>query len=895
MKLVLAAAAAFGAASSVPATSTANSPVFSCSSAASPQALTVFADGSYEVMVNGSTVGAQWFVNGSVAVFVNQVWYTSSSGLSLGSGYSNEGNDALGAFTSWTYPWQTATFVPLTTTFKCYATTGYISFDLAFPDGAEGMNMSTVNADSVVGPCDPTTRFPSFAAPGGSAIADDLLWMHHSGIWTLNEDWGQGLGNNFGGCQKGPLYLLDPMFSPGKGAPAGSSSKPTTVIVAASNHFHASSMSVLPDPLTGQRTFTVGLASTILSVPSGYTLSVGFYATSQGYTTGVGAWGQLMQQLYATSRIVNPARDALTRKLSYWSDNGAVYFQGWWDEYCPSRNCSQAAAGVMNPEQTFIALKEYHTSQNVPASIYQLDTWWFYQGADEEPKDGNIDCAEWAPRADMWPHGLPYVTQQAGGVPLLLYSWGFVTPQDGNKMDNFTWETSLAFQGAGNPREGQPELDQVYAFYSMIRDRFLSFNGTSMEEDNIGTHTMQYASHLTTADGVERWWQGFAQPWCESAIPLQVCESQPADVLESLKYGCVTNSRDNIDNVPGQWDPNQGGNNGYFARRWHVGFDRPMLTALAVMPFYDNVWTMPTQPSSSWNAPTDTEEYLELAWILTTLSAGPVGFSDVINNTNATLVSTCCMADGTILKASTTSSYLDLVYLPPAVNPIDRNTGRLFQAHAYVGSTSNPYMLPQTATAFVPTSGPSANPVIFASLLAVDVAATLPIYPSYFSPDLSGLDYVWIPWSRGIAGNVAACCPGCAASACVQLFNATQPIVVSTGVASVPWHHNFEYYALSPVLSGGWALLGELSKVVRVSPLRFNTVSASPASLSFKVASNGGETVHVSVVCPSGTAAGAPSIATVDIPFSPGAGPSSASVVCSAGSTASAPCSCATT
>ena len=32
-------------------------------------------------------------------------------------------------------------------------------------------------------------------------------------------------------------------------------------------------------------------------------------------------------------------------------------------------------------------------------------------------------------------------------------------------------------------------LDEMYSFYSMIRDRFLTNNGTSFEQDNMGSYS----------------------------------------------------------------------------------------------------------------------------------------------------------------------------------------------------------------------------------------------------------------------------------------------------------------------------------------------------------------------------------------------------------------------
>ena len=36
-------------------------------------------------------------------------------------------------------------------------------------------------------------------------------------------------------------------------------------------------------------------------------------------------------------------------------------------------------------------------------------------------------------------------------------------------------------------------LDEMYAFYSMIRDRFLAYNGTSFEQDNMGSYSNGWA------------------------------------------------------------------------------------------------------------------------------------------------------------------------------------------------------------------------------------------------------------------------------------------------------------------------------------------------------------------------------------------------------------------
>ena len=135
-------------------------------------------------------------------------------------------------------------------------------------------------------------------------------------------------------------------------------------------------------------------------------------------------------------------------------------------------------------------------------------------------------------------------------------------------MLNWTWML-------GPNDEAIVALNETLAFYRMIRDRFLAFNGTSFEQDNMGS-VSGYAAVNTDPLGGETWWRGFATPWCESEIAVQICEATASDLLESLKYGCVTSTRDQIDDVPGTHQ-SHGPNEDLFLIRWHVGFDRLLI------------------------------------------------------------------------------------------------------------------------------------------------------------------------------------------------------------------------------------------------------------------------------------------------------------------------------
>jgi hypothetical protein len=58
------------------------------------------------------------------------------------------------------------------------------------------------------------------------------------------------------------------------------------------------------------------------------------------------------------------------------------------------------------------------------------------------------------------------------------------------------------------------------------------------------------------------------------------------------------------------------------------------------------------------------EYYVELAWALSVLSGGAVGFGDLAGATNRSLLMTACREDGVLLGASLPSFYIDDVYRP---------------------------------------------------------------------------------------------------------------------------------------------------------------------------------------------------------------------------------------
>jgi hypothetical protein len=115
-------------------------------------------------------------------------------------------------------------------------------------------------------------------------------------------------------------------------------------------------------------------------------------------------------------------------------------------------------------------------------------------------------------------------------------------------------------------------------------------------------------------------------------------------------------------------------------------------------------------------------------------------------------------------------------------------------------------------------------------------------------------------------GPGPACVSGSVASSCLQLWDASTPLPVGTaGTAPKDGAKNFSLFAAAPVLSSGWTLVGDLSKLVPCSPQRFvapstRTLGApldtdltgdTVAGLKFTVLGSPKEKVSVTVVAPS--------------------------------------------
>ena len=333
--------------------------------------------------------------------------------------------------------------------------------------------------------------------------------------------------------------------------------------------------------------------------------------------------------------------------------------------------------------------------------------------------------------------------------------------------------------------------------------------------------------------------------------------------------------------------------------RWDIGESSLLLGALGLRPFFDVTWTARHIPEPDNNYGGDTTWYnsteLEVAGeavlylqslprpraahapcllphpAASVLSTGPVGIGDRVTYTNASLVAAACMRNGTLLKPSRPLAAVDATF-----------GSRGFAVNGGASVQQAPALLQCTSG-----GGADACAAPFVTLLIADASAPAVLWPSDLTPDLSAAArlpgvagaYAALPWSPGFAAMRVGCvnCSGssgaCTPASCgLRAFADASPLNVTTGGADrMPPgetgqpRHPFELLSLSPILAGGWSLLGEVAKFTRVSPQRFLRVSllggsSSGGGLNVTVAGAPDEVVEVTFLVPPAAAASAAAV-----------------------------------
>ena len=378
-------------------------------------------------------------------------------------------------------------------------------------------------------------------------------------------------------------------------------------------------------------------------------------------------------------------------------------------------------------------------------------------------------------------------------------------------------------------------------------------------------------SRYSTVNSQAQYDKGLSDAALAHKLPIRIDQQSPSDMLASVQYGARTVARCTNDaspcsgvNASGPWAPRPGPCRK--DSRWtQLAGASVLLRAIGVRPFTDVLWTTSIQSDDPrWGIgarrPTVVHDL-----IVATVTAGPIGFGDLVGHTDAQLLSRALRKDGTILKPASAALRIDRFYRPAPVGGAEiwaAVTGPAGSADSNTDGRSNS----------MAALGEQDDAMWWWTVLSTGVDGNLQ----------SGADLqiaeLWPQPATGTQLLVAiledsvkqsgsfslgkTCVNGSLASSCLKLWDKDNALhVANTGPVSQS-QKNFTLFAAAPVLDG-WTLVGDMTKFVPCSPQRFVAPASAhaPRAKDFDLGSGGlrfivlgspNESVMVTVVAPPG-------------------------------------------
>lgn len=395
----------------------------------------------------------------------------------------------------------------------------------------------------------------------------------------------------------------------------------TTLLLAPLDQFHEQTIGL------NSGTIRCGWHGDLDRVPSGFRTELAVIA-GESARDCLDTWAGLLLERAGT---VRPGRwaDALARRPSYWTDNGAAY----WYRTEPGHD----VAGSV------VAAVEDLRGAGVPIGSVQLDSW-FYPHVETRPFDTDewvvppTAMLAWEPRSDVLPNGIGALRRRLGDPPLVAH-------------------IRHLSADAPNAREVPVHVDGAYAApasseaYERWLDQCLAWGVETFEHDWL-VEVFFGVDGLRREPGRARAWQeGIDRAARERGLTLQWCMATPADFAQTTSLTQVTSVR-------------TCGDHGYIATAGQLWawfcITNALARALRLMPFKDVFRADPDVAGANG----------EPEALLSALSTGPVGLGDRVGRFDATLALRTCRADGILIKpdvpiAATSASML----ANPAFNP----------------------------------------------------------------------------------------------------------------------------------------------------------------------------------------------------------------------------------
>jgi len=234
------------------------------------------------------------------------------------------------------------------------------------------------------------------------------------------------------------------------------------------------------------------------------------------------------------------------------------------------------------------------------------------------------------------------------------------------------------------------------------------------------------------------------------------------------------------------------------------------------MPAKDGFWTTPVQPGHPYTnkegkSDGRTEPYGVLHAAVATLSRGPVSPADKIGLMNRTIIMRACTEDGTLLQPDVPACAIDAQIKRLVSSEAKGPDGQVWATSTTIGAQ------------------------VYAHVLVAKLVAPYAISQNDAGLTPSSKQFVVIENANG-APTTAVLADTIKAAKCDKL--------------------DFQLHHTSPVLSNGWAFLGELGKFVPVASARTKAVRVVGTGLEIVIMGAPQERIRLSFVDTSGKAKG---------------------------------------
>ena len=757
------------------------------------------ATGTYTVSIGGEP----WLASAPTRFHSDGRWYSSADKTLVLTGHQSgvSGSDGIGQYTATTLSWKGGD-TRYQTVFRQYASA--CVFEQVYPDGAS--NMSLGNTSTNVGVI--SSAFPSFDVAAGEARRSRnaprlgyFNWQGEgvpgnpqpsAGLWPPAADPANATGSECRGVNQPAPCALSGVL-----AIFEEGLGHTAVLSPANNFIVAAHQYELIAPVSGggRLALSYGLQSRLTEIPAGFGLMTILQAAAAGPNAAMQEWGGAL--LRRSGKPKGAWRtDRSLNTLGYTTDNGAYYYYN-----TINSTCYHTARGCIGYEETVYAIKAHADELRVPFRWILYDSW-FYAKANDDPAhpysamNGVTNWTEAAP--EIFPSGLAEVYARTGwNVVGHNRAWAASNVYDvknGGKYEMIT----------GSDDNGHTwSLPKDEAFWDMLFEHDQRWGLWNYQQDWM--YTQQGMLQMMESPLLARTWTlQMDAALMRRGMHYGFGGVSMGDWLQGTEMLSATNGRISQDYHSGL---PAGMNN------WQIGLPSIFAWALDLIPAKDGWWSTAEQPGHPYpEGANRTEPYSALHAAVATLSHGPVTPADGIGYFNRSLIMRSCMEDGTLLQPDAPVLGLDTQLRRQAFGSGGPD-GQAWSTYTTLsGATYHQLLVAQLRSPYTATEWPPAAGGGHGYVLISNAAGILPVTATVLGP--KGIE---------LAANDRA---------------------------------DFELLHASPVLSNGWALVGETAKWVPVSANRVASVALAGSAVEVELIGTAGEEIALSFTHSADVAAG---------------------------------------